>query len=48
VAAGIVPERRSKPSIQVFSGFGGRCHMAGDCQHGYVEANEVLEMGGNL
>jgi hypothetical protein len=26
-------------------GFGDRCHMAGDCQHGPVEANEVLENG---
>jgi hypothetical protein len=43
--AGIVPERRSKSPIQVCSGFGDRCHMAGDCQHGPVEANEVLENG---
>jgi len=46
--AGIIPEKHSKGSIQVCSDFGDRCHMAGDCQHGPVEVNEVLEMGGNL
>jgi len=47
-SAGITPERRRKLPVQVFSGFGDRCQMAGDCQHGYLEANEMLEMGGNL
>jgi hypothetical protein len=47
-SAGITPEKRRKLPVQVFSGFGDRCHMAGDCQHGYLGANEMLEMGGNL